>query len=190
MIVESGSVETTNVPIAVEGEKAPVWSGDVTIKGAEVTLPVRAAKGDRPEANVRVLAPEVILAANKETTKFGADAVPVVLKPGVKVHASDVQQTSFPANSTRPMPGGSPAATRPSRWRSTCIAVSGPSSICVATTIGVSLVTRPRPDAELKNLVMGLTPIPDEGPCPWYESPLLWAALVGAVLIAINIIFF
>ena len=38
--------------------------------------------------------------------------------------------------------------------------------------------------------MMGLTPIPDEGPCPWYEKPLLWAAIVGAVLIAINIIFF
>ena len=43
--------------------------------------------------------------------------------------------------------------------------------VCVVVTIGVSLFTRPKPDAELKNLVMGLTPLPDEGPCPWYEQP-------------------
>ncbi len=191
VIVESGSVETTNVPIAVEGEKAPVWSGDkITIKGTEVTLPDHAAKGDRPEENVAVLAPEVTLAGSKETDKFGADAVPVVLKPGVTVHASDVQQTFVPGK-FNPLHAKWIARSEKAKP----MAVNMYSGfwtllICVVVTIGVSLVTRPRPDAELKNLVMGLTPLPDEGPCPWYENPLLWAGLVGAVLIAINIIFF
>ena len=48
--------------------------------------------------------------------------------------------------------------------------------VCVLVTVVVSLFTRPKPDAELKNLVMGLTPLPDEGPCPWYEKPIVWAA--------------
>jgi len=61
--------------------------------------------------------------------------------------------------------------------------------VCVAVTIGVSLLTEPKPDEELKNLVMGLTPLPDEGPCPWYEKQILWAVVVGVVLVAINVIF-
>ena len=60
---------------------------------------------------------------------------------------------------------------------------------CLAVAIGVSLVTKPKPDAELKNLVMGLTPRPDEGPCPWYERPMLWATVVFVVLVAINVVF-
>ena len=61
--------------------------------------------------------------------------------------------------------------------------------ICVAVTVVVSLLTRPKPDAELTNLVYGLTPLPDAGPTPWYGSPKLWAGVVGAALIVINIIF-
>ncbi len=61
--------------------------------------------------------------------------------------------------------------------------------VCVTVTVGVSLFTRPKPDAELKDLVMGLTERPDEGPVPWYESPRLWAAVVLVILVAINIIF-
>ena len=45
--------------------------------------------------------------------------------------------------------------------------------MCLIVTIGVSLFTKPKPDAELKNLVFGLTPLPDEGPCPWYERPVV-----------------
>ncbi len=193
VIVESGSLETTNVPIPVspQGEKATeTWSGDLTIQGAEVTLPDRAAKGNRSAEDVAVLAPEVVLAASKETIKFGAEAVPVVLKPGVKVHASDVQETFVPAKFN---PAHAKWIARSDKAKPMAVNMySGFWTLVVSlvTTIGVSLFTRPRPDSELKNLVMGLTPIPDEGPCPWYESPLLWASLVGAVLIAINIIFF
>jgi SSS family solute:Na+ symporter len=61
--------------------------------------------------------------------------------------------------------------------------------VCVLVTVGVSLFTRPKPDAELRNLVYGLTPRPDEGPCPWYEKPAFWAAVVAAVLVAVNVVF-
>ena len=29
----------------------------------------------------------------------------------------------------------------------------------------------------------------DDGPVPWYKHPYVWAAVVGVVLVAINIIF-
>ena len=61
--------------------------------------------------------------------------------------------------------------------------------LCLVVSIGVSLFTKPKPDAELTNLVMGLTPIPREENVPLIEQPLLWASLVAAALIAINIIF-
>lgn len=61
--------------------------------------------------------------------------------------------------------------------------------VCVVTLVGVSLVTKPKPDAELRDLVMGLTVLPDQGPCPWYKHPYLWATIVAVVLVAINIIF-
>ena len=53
----------------------------------------------------------------------------------------------------------------------------------------VSLLTRPKPDRELVNLVYGLTPVPDEDHCRWYQKPVLWATLVGVALLAVNIIF-
>ncbi len=61
--------------------------------------------------------------------------------------------------------------------------------VSLAVTVGVSLFTTPKPESELKNLVMGLTPRPDEGPCPWYKRPLLWASVVLIALVALNILF-
>ncbi len=60
---------------------------------------------------------------------------------------------------------------------------------CMAVTIGVSLVTKPKPAGELQDLVYGLTRLPDEGPCPWYRRPVLWAGVVAAALVIVNIIF-
>jgi SSS family solute:Na+ symporter len=61
--------------------------------------------------------------------------------------------------------------------------------VCVLVTVGVSLFTRPKPESELRNLVYGLTPRPDEGPCAWHERPGLWAGLVAIALVAVNILF-
>jgi SSS family solute:Na+ symporter len=61
--------------------------------------------------------------------------------------------------------------------------------ISVTVVVVVSLFTKPKPLSELVNLVYGLTPLPAEGPCPWYKQPLVWAGTVGAVLVAVNIVF-
>ena len=61
--------------------------------------------------------------------------------------------------------------------------------LTVAVTIVVSMFTLPKPEGDLKDLVYGLTDIPDEGPCPWYERPVFWATIVAIVLVAVNIIF-
>jgi len=60
--------------------------------------------------------------------------------------------------------------------------------ITVGTVIMVSLFTTPKPDHELKDLVFGLTPLPDQGKCAWYQNPVFWAAVVFAVFVIINII--
>ena len=61
--------------------------------------------------------------------------------------------------------------------------------VCMTVTVAVSLFTKPKPESELRDLVYGLTTLPDEGPCVWYRRPVLWAGVVGAVLVLVNIIF-
>jgi SSS family solute:Na+ symporter len=61
--------------------------------------------------------------------------------------------------------------------------------ICVGVTVAVSLVTAPKPDAELVGLVYGCTPIPSEQHVPLWQRPIFWAAIVGAVFVALNVIF-
>jgi solute:Na+ symporter, SSS family len=61
--------------------------------------------------------------------------------------------------------------------------------VCVTVTIVVSYLTKPKTDAELAGLVMGLTEIPSVGDLPFYEKPLFWAGVVGAVFVVLNIIF-
>jgi SSS family solute:Na+ symporter len=53
----------------------------------------------------------------------------------------------------------------------------------------VSLVTRPRPAAELEGLVYGVTPLPKEDPVPFYKNEYAWAILVVLIFIALNIVF-
>jgi SSS family solute:Na+ symporter len=61
--------------------------------------------------------------------------------------------------------------------------------ICVAVTVVVSLVTKPKPDSELKGLVYGATEIPSESGLAWYQRPILWAGVAMAFLITLNVIF-
>jgi SSS family solute:Na+ symporter len=56
-------------------------------------------------------------------------------------------------------------------------------------TIIVSLLTKPKPDAELANLVYGLTSIPRTGHVSLFHRPLFWAVVVAAVFVALQIIF-
>jgi SSS family solute:Na+ symporter len=61
--------------------------------------------------------------------------------------------------------------------------------VCVTITVLVSLVTQPKPDAELTGLVYGLTKIPSVGNLPVYQKPLFWAGVVACVFVILNIIF-
>jgi solute:Na+ symporter, SSS family len=60
---------------------------------------------------------------------------------------------------------------------------------CFVVTIVVSLVTRPKADADLHNLVYGLTVIPRDSNLPWYKRPGPLAAVVIAALVVLNIVF-
>ena len=61
--------------------------------------------------------------------------------------------------------------------------------VCVIVTVVVSLATRPKPDAELAGLVMGLTEIPSVGDLPFYQKPLFWAGVVAVIFVVLNIVF-
>jgi solute:Na+ symporter, SSS family len=188
IIVEKGKVSFVNVPISVKTTGDPAVTGDFTIGAADVMVqPI--IKNTNKEIPVQTLAPDVVMAQTNEAGKFGVEAVPLLLKPGVAVHIENISMRFAPAafnpehtrliarsEKAKPM-----AVNMYSGWWSFVV--------CIVATVLVSLFTKPKSDAELKNLVMGLTPLPDEGPCPWYQKPIFWAVIVSIVLIAINIIF-
>ncbi len=61
--------------------------------------------------------------------------------------------------------------------------------ICLGVTVVVSLLTKPKPDTELANLVYGLTPIPHEGKVSIFHSPVFWGVVVAIVFVILQIIF-
>ena len=61
--------------------------------------------------------------------------------------------------------------------------------ICVIVTVVVSLLTKPKPDSELKDLVYGLTRIPKDEHVSMFHNPLFWGAVVAIVFIILQIIF-
>jgi len=61
--------------------------------------------------------------------------------------------------------------------------------ICVAVTVIVSSLTRPKPVEELTGLVYGCTELPSEGHLPLYQRPIFWASIVAGVFVVLNIIF-
>ncbi len=58
----------------------------------------------------------------------------------------------------------------------------------VVTTV-VSLMTKPKPEAELVGLVYSLTPKPVEHHLAWYQKPITLAAIVAVLCIALNLVF-
>jgi SSS family solute:Na+ symporter len=62
-------------------------------------------------------------------------------------------------------------------------------SICALVTIAVSLATKPKPDAELKGLVYGVTDIPAESYVSTLHRPWFWAVVVGSIFVILQIIF-
>jgi len=61
---------------------------------------------------------------------------------------------------------------------------------CFVVTIVVSLVTRPRPADELRGLVYGLTPKPEDRARRWYERPAPLAVVVLTLTVLLNLVFF
>lgn len=60
---------------------------------------------------------------------------------------------------------------------------------CFVVTIAVSLLTRPRPERELEGLVYGLTKMPRDHGVAWYGRPGPLAAVVGVMLVVLNLMF-
>ena len=59
--------------------------------------------------------------------------------------------------------------------------------ICVAITVVVSYMTKPKSEAELTGLVYGSTVIPHDGSTNVFEKPIFWAIVVALVLFALNL---
>jgi SSS family solute:Na+ symporter len=61
--------------------------------------------------------------------------------------------------------------------------------VCFVVTAVVSLVTKPKPDAELHNLVFGLTDIPHESAPPWHQRPVVLAVILIVAAVGLNLVF-
>jgi SSS family solute:Na+ symporter len=55
--------------------------------------------------------------------------------------------------------------------------------------IVVSMLTKPKPVAELDGLVYGATVLPKEEPVPFYKNVWMWAILAVCIFAALNILF-
>jgi solute:Na+ symporter, SSS family len=60
---------------------------------------------------------------------------------------------------------------------------------CFLVTLVVSLATAPKAEKELEGLVYGLTFVPSDSGEPWHRRPAILALIVGAAVIALNIIY-
>src|SRR5438034_3367720 len=60
---------------------------------------------------------------------------------------------------------------------------------CVVVTLLVTLVTKPRPDAELKGLVYSLTEVAQEERVGILQRPIFWGGVALAVLLLLQIVF-
>src|SRR5258707_1229468 len=61
--------------------------------------------------------------------------------------------------------------------------------ICVAVTVAVSYMTKPKPVYELEGLVYGYTALPSEGHLSLHQRPIFWAGVVAVVFVILNVIF-
>jgi solute:Na+ symporter, SSS family len=170
--VESGEINLVNVPLAAGSLAIPAAVGET---GAE-----------QP---VQLLAPDVFLSDSKEHTGFGVEGVPVTLKPAVKANFTTVSKTFAPSAFNPEHARLIARSARASGMAINMYSAFWSLAVSIVVTVLVSLVTRPKPEAELKNLVMGLTPIPDQGPCAWYHNPKYWVGAVAVALVAVNVIF-
>jgi solute:Na+ symporter, SSS family len=195
VIVENGAVETLNVPIPQDALRKPDKPGEPFIVVREISLPAAVAtKNDEATTKekmekVRVIAKEVVLADTEKIDKFGEDGMAVVLRPGVEIKSSDVTQHFAPKAYNRLHLKIIARSEKAQPMAFNVYSAIWTLLISIVVCIGVSLFTTPKPDSELTGLVMGLTPRPDEGVCPWYRRPMLWGTVVFAIFVIVNIIF-
>jgi SSS family solute:Na+ symporter len=60
---------------------------------------------------------------------------------------------------------------------------------CVVVTVIVTLVTKPRPDEELRGLVYSITDVPQEQHTSLLQRPAFWGAVALAIFVVLQIIF-
>jgi solute:Na+ symporter, SSS family len=60
---------------------------------------------------------------------------------------------------------------------------------CVVVTVLVTMVTKARPDSELRGLVYSLTEVAHEEQTSWFHKPLVWGLAALGVLVVLQIIF-
>jgi len=179
VIVENGTVDLLNIPAPPGGSE---------IKDAPAMISPSAPIAGR-DVHISVLAPEVILSATQERDKFGVEASAVELKPGVKITSATVVKYFAPSALNKDHVKWIARSEKASSSAFNFYAAFWSLVISIVTNIVVSLATTPKPESELKDLVMGLTQMPDEGPCAWYHNPKLWVAVVAVALVTVNIIF-
>jgi SSS family solute:Na+ symporter len=63
-------------------------------------------------------------------------------------------------------------------------------TVCLVVTAAVSLMTRPRPDAELVGLVYSLTDRPRDAGLAWYQRPAILGVIVLTATGLLNLVFF
>ena len=61
--------------------------------------------------------------------------------------------------------------------------------VCVIITVAVSLMTKPKTDAELNGLVYGATVIPHDGAVTIWQKPIFWAIIVATIFFILNLLF-
>ena len=183
--IESGSIDLLNVPARMDGSELPV--GTTVLQSAASLAGAVDVKG--AATKVKVLAPSVKLAGTETTDRFGTDGVAVLLKPGVKVISHDVTRKFVPSAFNADHAKVIARSPKASGMAINMYSAFWSLMVSFVVSILVSLATKPKPDSELKDLVMGLTTIPYQGRFPWYQSPKFWVAVVAVALVVINIMF-
>jgi len=124
----------------------------------------------------------------KRTTGHGAFAGLVSGTLAAAIHHG----LSLPAGATAGVKGGyfGVLTTYPSELAQTFWTAIFAWVTCFVVTILVSLVTRPRAEAELTGLVYGLTAKPHDTVAHWYERPVVLASVVLGLTLVLNLIFF
>jgi hypothetical protein len=185
--MEKGTIDVTNVPIPLEPGKSPLTVGQATVTAA-VTLAPYCTIRDR-NVPVQILAPDVEMAGTGQRDRFGTQAVELILHPGVRIIAADVTQHFVPSAFN---PQHAKLIARSEKAQGMAINMYSGFWVLLVSILAnfvISLCTKPREDAELKDLVYGLTPLPSQERAPIWHRPIFWAAVVAVLLIAVNILF-